>query len=160
MPVLVVLAVYSLRALGCAHQGRAHQCWHPPPLMQRLAPSRPLAHAHGREGGGQSSIYAPSLSALTFCFCDEAVSMGSALVCVRRFWRMVGFSRDKLSLKCLTTWVCHLSVVKTFLAIATDSLLCLPQPKTRPDSPVPSLQGPCDRSLKSEVPCGSGLNWR
>ena len=36
----------------------------------------------------------------------------------------------------------------------------MPQPKTRPDSPVPSLQGPCDRSLKSEVPCGSGLNWR
>ena len=35
-----------------------------------------------------------------------------------------------------------------------------PQPKTRPDSPVPSLQGPCDRSLKSEVPCGSCLNWR
>ena len=33
-------------------------------------------------------------------------------------------------------------------------------PKTRPDSPVPSLQGPCDRSLKSEVPCGSCLNWR
>ena len=32
--------------------------------------------------------------------------------------------------------------------------------KTRPDSPVPSLQGPCDRSLKSEVPCGSCLNWR
>ena len=30
----------------------------------------------------------------------------------------------------------------------------------RPDSPVPSLQGPCDRSLKSEVPCGSCLNWR
>src|SRR5574337_1265729 len=29
----------------------------------------------------------------------------------------------------------------------------MPQPKTRPDSPVPSLQGPCDRSLKSEVPC-------
>ena len=29
-----------------------------------------------------------------------------------------------------------------------------------PDSPVPSLQGPCDRSLKSEVPCGSCLNWR
>ena len=28
------------------------------------------------------------------------------------------------------------------------------------DSPVPSLQGPCDRSLKSEVPCGSCLNWR
>src|SRR5574337_249478 len=26
----------------------------------------------------------------------------------------------------------------------------MPQPKTRPDSPVPSLQGPCDRSLKSE----------
>ena len=25
---------------------------------------------------------------------------------------------------------------------------------TRPDSPVPSLQGPCDPSLKSEVPCG------
>ena len=25
---------------------------------------------------------------------------------------------------------------------------------------VPSLQGPCDRSLKSEVPCGSCLNWR
>ena len=24
--------------------------------------------------------------------------------------------------------------------------------KTRPDSPVPSLQGPCDRSLKSEEP--------
>ena len=24
----------------------------------------------------------------------------------------------------------------------------------------PSLQGPCDRSLKSEVPCGSCLNWR
>src|SRR5574341_235239 len=23
----------------------------------------------------------------------------------------------------------------------------MPQPKTRPDSPVPSLQGPCDRSL-------------
>ena len=36
----------------------------------------------------------------------------------------------------------------------------MPQPKTRPDSPVPSLQGPCDRSLKSEVPCGSCLNWR
>ena len=34
------------------------------------------------------------------------------------------------------------------------------EPKTRPDSPVPSLQGPCDRSLKSEVPCGSCLNWR
>ena len=32
--------------------------------------------------------------------------------------------------------------------------------KTRPDSPVASLQGPCDRSLKSEVPCGSCLNWR
>ena len=31
----------------------------------------------------------------------------------------------------------------------------MPQPKTRPDSPVPSLQGPCDQSLKSEVPCGS-----
>ena len=30
----------------------------------------------------------------------------------------------------------------------------------RPDSPVPSLQGPCDRSLKSEAPCGSCLNWR
>src|SRR5574337_749233 len=28
----------------------------------------------------------------------------------------------------------------------------MPQPKTRPDSPVPSLQGPCDRSLKSEEP--------
>ena len=28
------------------------------------------------------------------------------------------------------------------------------------DSPVPSLQGPCNRSLKSEVPCGSCLNWR
>ena len=25
---------------------------------------------------------------------------------------------------------------------------------------VPSLQGPCDRSLKSEAPCGSCLNWR
>ena len=25
---------------------------------------------------------------------------------------------------------------------------------------MPSLQGPCDRSLKSEVPCGSCLNWR
>ena len=36
----------------------------------------------------------------------------------------------------------------------------MPQPKSRPDSPVPSLQGPCDRSLKSEVPCGSCLNWR
>ena len=36
----------------------------------------------------------------------------------------------------------------------------VPQPKTRPDSPVPRLQGPCDRSLKSEVPCGSCLNWR
>ena len=36
----------------------------------------------------------------------------------------------------------------------------MPQPKTRPDSPVPSLQGPCDRSLKSEVPCGSCLSWR
>ena len=36
----------------------------------------------------------------------------------------------------------------------------MPQTKTRPDSPVPSLQGPCDRSLKSEVPCGSCLNWR
>src|SRR5574340_412846 len=36
----------------------------------------------------------------------------------------------------------------------------MPQAKTRPDSPVPSLQGPCDRSLKSEVPCGSCLNWR
>src|SRR5574337_1127337 len=34
----------------------------------------------------------------------------------------------------------------------------VPQAKTRPDSPVPSLQGPCDRSLKSEVPCGSCLN--
>ena len=28
----------------------------------------------------------------------------------------------------------------------------MPQPKTRPDSPVPSLQRPCDRSLKSEKP--------
>ena len=36
----------------------------------------------------------------------------------------------------------------------------MPQPMTRPDSPVPSLLGPCDRSLKSEVPCGSCLNWR
>src|SRR5574341_1376228 len=35
-----------------------------------------------------------------------------------------------------------------------------PQPKTRPVFPVPSLQGPCDRSLKSEGPCGSCLNWR
>ena len=35
----------------------------------------------------------------------------------------------------------------------------MPQPKTRPDSPVPSLQGPCERSLKSEEPCGSCLNW-
>ena len=42
------------------------------------------------------------------------------------------------------------------LAFAVDVV----QPKTRPDSPVPSLQGPCDRSLKSEVPCGSCLNWR
>src|SRR5574337_764842 len=25
---------------------------------------------------------------------------------------------------------------------------------------VPRLQGPCDRSLKSEVPCGSCFNWR
>ena len=24
----------------------------------------------------------------------------------------------------------------------------------------PGVQGPCDRSLKSEVPCGSCLNWR
>ena len=38
--------------------------------------------------------------------------------------------------------------------------LDMPQPKTRPDSPVPSLQGPCDGTLKSEVPCGSCLNWR
>ena len=38
--------------------------------------------------------------------------------------------------------------------------LCEPQAKTRPDSPAPSLQGPCDQSLKSEVPCGSCLNWR
>jgi len=36
----------------------------------------------------------------------------------------------------------------------------MPQPTTRLDSSVPSLQGPCDRSLKSEVPCGSCLNWR
>src|SRR5574340_1825099 len=36
----------------------------------------------------------------------------------------------------------------------------MPQPKTSPDSPVPSLQEPCDRSRKSEVPCGSCLNWR
>ena len=50
--------------------------------------------------------------------------MGSALVYVLRFWRTVGFSRDELSLKCLTTGVCRFSVVKTFLAIATDSLLC------------------------------------
>ena len=28
----------------------------------------------------------------------------------------------------------------------------MPQPMSRPDSPVPSLKGPCDRSLKSEVP--------
>ena len=28
----------------------------------------------------------------------------------------------------------------------------MPQPKTRPDSPVPSVQGPCDRSPKSEEP--------
>src|SRR5574337_562760 len=34
----------------------------------------------------------------------------------------------------------------------------IPQPKTRPYSPVPSLEGPCDLSLKSEVPCGSCLN--
>ena len=40
------------------------------------------------------------------------------------------------------------------------SFTSMPQPTTRPDSPVPSLQGPCDRSLKSEVPCGSCLNWR
>lgn len=38
---------------------------HPPPLMQRLAPTRPSARARGREGGGQPSIYAPSLSSLT-----------------------------------------------------------------------------------------------
>src|SRR5574337_1413587 len=36
----------------------------------------------------------------------------------------------------------------------------MPQPKTRPDSPVPSLQGPCDRSLKSEVPCGDRKSTR
>ena len=34
------------------------------------------------------------------------------------------------------------------------------QAEIESDSPVPSLQGPCDRSLKSEVPCGSCLNWR
>ena len=28
------------------------------------------------------------------------------------------------------------------------------------NSDVPSLQGPCDGTLKSEVPCGSCLNWR
>ena len=44
--------------------------------------------------------------------------------------------------------------------ISRDKRSSMPQPKTRPESPVPSLQGPCDRSLKSEVPCGSGLNWR
>ena len=33
-----------------------------------------------------------------------------------------------------------------------DKRSSMPQPKTRPDSPVPSLQGPCDRSLKSEEP--------
>ena len=35
----------------------------------------------------------------------------------------------------------------------------MPQPKTRPDSPVPSLQGPCDRSLNQrnpEVPASTG----
>ena len=42
---------------------------------------------------------------------------------------------------------------------ANPSLLLLDEPAAG-DSPVPSLQGPCDRSLKSEVPCGSGLNWR
>ena len=26
----------------------------------------------------------------------------------------------------------------------------MPQPKARPDSPVSSLQGPCDQSLKSD----------
>ena len=25
---------------------------------------------------------------------------------------------------------------------------------------IADMQGPCDRSLKSEVPCGSCLNWR
>jgi len=38
----------------------------------------------------------------------------------------------------------------------------MPQPKTRPDSPVPSRQGPCDRSLKSEVipSFPSQLEWK
>ena len=38
------------------------------------------------------------------------------------------------------------------LPISRGKRSSMPQPKTRPDSPVPSLQGPCDRSLKSEEP--------
>ena len=49
---------------------------------------------------------------------------------------------------------------KLTLLVTAGEQVSMPQPKTRPDSPVPSLQGPCDRSLKSEVPCGSCLNWR
>ena len=47
-----------------------------------------------------------------------------------------------------------------FVSLVNSKRSSMPQPKTRPDSRVPSLQGPCDRSLKSEVPCGSCLNWR
>ena len=96
-----------------AHQGRSSsagiprsQCtaWRPPGSWCVLA------------GGREEDSYPfmkPLSSPLTFCFCDEAVSVGSASVCVLRFWRRVGFSRDKLSLKCLTTWVC-LSVEDIF----------------------------------------------
>ena len=42
--------------------------------------------------------------------------------------------------------------VRSFLRPDRLYLLKMPQPKTRPDSPVPSLQGPCVRSLKSEEP--------
>ena len=54
----------------------------------------------------------------------------------------------------------YVAYFEKFNQQAVFSYESMPRPKTRPDSPVPSLQGPCDRSLKSEVPCGSCLNWR
>ena len=60
----------------------------------------------------------------------------------------------------IVTLVAFFPYIDIFLHMSRGKRSSMPQPKTRPDSPVPSLQGPCDRSLKSEVPCGSCLNWR
>ena len=49
--------------------------------------------------------------------------------------------------------------VEGILSFAGDNVSVISS-KSDADRFTPPKQGPCDRSLKSEVPCGSCLNWR